>query len=129
MSTYTVQVFRDSSQWVIEVPGLDVVGQTRTVASAAETARGLIALWLDVDPAGVNVVMDYSRIDPDAVSLAAGARTEQTHAEELSRQAAATWRQAARRLVHDDNLSVLDAAAVLGVSFGRVQQLVRDRAS
>lgn len=129
MSTYTVQVFRDSGQWIIEVPGLDVVGQTRTLAGAADTAQGLIALWLDVDPAAVIVVMDYSRVDPDAVSLAAGARAEQARAEELSRQAAATWRQAARRLVHDDNLSVRDAAAVLGVSFGRVQQLVRDRAS
>ncbi len=129
MSTYTVQVFRDSDQWIIEVPELDVVGQTRTLAGAAVTAQGLIALWLDVDPAAVNVVMDYSRVDPDAVSLAAGARAEQARAKELSRQAAATWRQAARRLVHDDNLSVRDAAAVLGVSFSRVQQLVRDRAS
>ena len=129
MSTYTVQVFRDSGQWVIEVLDLDIVGQTRTVASAADTARGLIALWLDVDPAGVDVVMDYSRVDPDAVSLASGARAEQARAEELSRQAATTWREAARRLVHDDKLSVRDAAAVLGVSFGRVQQLVRDRAS
>jgi predicted RNase H-like HicB family nuclease len=129
MSTYTVQVFRDSGQWIIEVPGLDVVGQTRTLAGAADTAQGLIALWLDVDPASVIIVMDYSRVDPDAISLAAGARAEQARAEELSRQAAATWREAARRLVHDDNLSVRDAAAVLGVSFGRVQQLVSDRAS
>ncbi len=129
MSTYIVQVFRDGGQWVIEVPDLDVVGQTRTLAGAADTARGLIALWLDVNPAEVDVVMDYSRIDSDAVSLAAGARAEQARAEELSRQAAVNWRKAARRLVHDDNLSVRDAAAVLGVSFGRVQQLVRDRAS
>ncbi|MGH3941585.1 MAG: hypothetical protein ACRDTG_23740 [Pseudonocardiaceae bacterium] len=128
MNTYTVQVFRDSDQWVIEVPNLDVVGQTRTLAGAADTAKGLIA-WLDVDPAGVNVVMDYSRVGPDAVSLAAGARAEQARAEQLSRQAAATWRKAARQLVHDDNLSVRDTAAVLGVSFGRVQQLVKDRAS
>ena len=107
MSTYTVQVFRDSDQWIIEVPGWDVVGQTRTLASAADTAQGLIALWLDTDTAEVNVEMDYSRVDPDAVSLAAAARAEQSRAEELSRQAAATWRQAARRLVHDDNLSAV----------------------
>ena len=37
MSTYTVQVFRDSNQWIIEVPEWDVVGQTRTLASAADT--------------------------------------------------------------------------------------------
>jgi len=40
MSTYTVQVFRDSDQWIIEVPELDVVGQTRTLASAGDTAQG-----------------------------------------------------------------------------------------
>jgi hypothetical protein len=129
MSTYTAQVFRDSDQWVIEVPELDFVGQTRTLASAADTARRLIALRLDVNPAGVDVVMDYSRVDPDAVALAANARAGQARAKELARQAAAIWGQAARRLVHDDNLSVRDAAAVLGVSFSRVQQLVKYRAS
>jgi hypothetical protein len=129
MSTFTAQVFRDSDQWVIEVAELDVFGRTRTLAGAGGTARGLIALRLDVDPAGVDVVMDYSRVDPDAVSLAADARAEQARAKELSRQAAATWRRAARRLVHDDDLSVRDAAVVLGVSFSRVQQLVKDRTS
>ena len=51
-----------------------------------------------------------SRIDPEAIQLAAGARSE----------------QAARRLVHTDGLSLRDAATVLGVTFGRVQQLLKD---
>lgn len=122
--TYRVEVFRDSDLWVIEVPELDVVGQPRTVAGASDTARSLIALWLDVDTAEVAVTMDYSRIDPDAVALAAKARTEQREAEVLTRHAAASWRTAARRLVREDGLSLRDAAAVLGVTYGRVQQLV-----
>lgn len=122
--TYTVQVFRDSGLWVIEVPEIDAVGQARTLASAAETARTLIALWLDVDPETISVEMDYSRIDSEALTLMNQARADQARAEAINSEAAKTWRQAARRLVRDDHLSLRDAAIVLGVSYGRVQQLV-----
>ncbi|GAA1168558.1 hypothetical protein [Pseudonocardia alaniniphila] len=122
--TYTVQAFRDSGLWVIEVPEIDAVGQARTLASAADTARTLIALWLDVDPETISVEMDYSRIDPDALTLMNQARADQARAEAINSEAAKTWRQAARRLVRDDHLSLRDAAIVLGVSYGRVQQLV-----
>lgn len=84
--TYTVQVFRDSGFWILEVPELRAVGQARTLTSAADTARELVALWLNVPADQVQVVLDYSRIE--AVELAAGARSEQARAEELSRGAA-----------------------------------------
>jgi hypothetical protein len=106
------------------VPEIDVVGQARTLASAAGTARTLIALWLDVDPETISVEMDYSRIDSDVLTLMRQARANQARADAISREAAKTWRQAARKLVHDDRLSLRDAAIVLGVSYGRVQQLV-----
>lgn len=122
--TYTVQVFRDSGLWVIEVPEIDVVGQARTLASAADTARSLIALWLDVDPAAISVEMDYSRIDADALVLMRQARADQARADAITSEAAKTWRRAAHKLVRDDHLSVRDAAVVLGVSYGRVQQLI-----
>jgi predicted P-loop ATPase len=124
--TYSVQVFRDSGFWILEVPELRAVGQSRTLSSAGDTARELVALWLDVPVEQVQVVLDYRRIDPEAIQLAAGARREQARAEELSRGAARHLRQAARRLVHTDGLSLRDAATVLGVTFGRVQQLLKD---
>ncbi len=124
--TYPVQVFRDSGFWILEVLELRAVGQSRTLASAADTARELVALWLDVPADQVQVELDYRRIDPEAVELAAEARREQARAEEVSRGAAQRLRQAARRLVHTDGLSLRDAAAVLGVTFGRVQQLLKD---
>jgi DNA-directed RNA polymerase specialized sigma24 family protein len=68
--------------------------------------------------------MGYSRIDPNALALANEARAEQEQADALTRKAAVTWRKAATRLVREDGLSVRDAAAVLGISYGRVQQLV-----
>ncbi|MGH3773206.1 MAG: hypothetical protein ACRDRW_17725 [Pseudonocardiaceae bacterium] len=124
--TYTVQVFRDGGFWILEVPELRAVGQARTLASAGGTARELVALWLDVPADQVQIVFDYSRIDPEAIELAAGARSEQARAEELSRVAARRLRQAARRLVKTDGLSLRDTATVLGVTFGRVQQLLKD---
>jgi hypothetical protein len=83
--TYTVQVFRDGGFWILEVPELRVVGQSRTLRSAGDTARELVALWLDVPADQVQVVLDYGRIDPEAVELAAGARREQARAEGVER--------------------------------------------
>jgi hypothetical protein len=111
---------------VIEVPELDAVSQSKTLASAEDEARALVAVWLDVPIDCVAVRMDYSAVDPEAWRLASEARTTQARADELIRSAAATRRQAARRLVRDRGLSLRDAAAVLGVTFSRVQQLLKD---
>lgn len=127
MTTYTAQVFRDSGQWVIEVPELGAVSQTRSLRSAAQSVRDLIAVWLDVPADSFDVDLDFSRINPEAVCQAHEARERARLAEELTKEAAASWRKAAHRLVVDDGLSVRDAAEVLGVSYGRVQQLVGSR--
>ena len=126
LRAYTVRVFRDGDLWVIEVSELDAVSQSKTLASAEREARALVAVWLDVPVDDVAVRIDYSAVDPDAWRLASEARTTQTRADELTRSAAATRRQAARRLVRDRGLSLRDAAAVLGVTFSRVQQLLKD---
>ena len=124
--TYAVRVFREGDLWVIEVPELDTVSQSRTLAAAEEEARTLVAVWLDVPADQVAVHMDYRAVDPDAWQLASEARAVQAQADELIRRAAATRRQAARRLVREGGLSLRDAAAVLGVTFSRVQQLLKD---
>lgn len=123
---HPVRVFRDSGLWVIEVPDLGAVSQSRTLASAAAEARELVAVWLDVPVDHVEVEMDYSGVDPEAWRLVTQARSTQAAADEMVRDAAVARRQAARRLVRDDGLSLRDAAAVLGVTFARVQQLVSD---
>lgn len=124
--TYTVQVFRDHGFLILEVPELDATGQARSLTTAEATARELIAMWLDVPADHVQVVMDYTRIDPDALEMAAAARSEQARADEMTRAAAKQWREAARRLVRTNGLSLRDAAVVLGVTFSRVQQLLKD---
>jgi hypothetical protein len=126
LRTYTVRVLREDDLWVIEVPELDTVSQARTLASADEEARALVAVWLDIPADQVAVRMDYSGVDPDAWRMASEARAAQAKADELIRSAAATRRRAARRLVREGGLSLRDAAAVLGVTFSRVQQLLKD---
>lgn len=121
---HTARVFRNSGLWVIEVDALDLVGQSRTLAAAEKEARDLIALWLDVPAESIAVTVDYTAIDPEASRLVAQARSKQAAADDLVRDAAQARRQAARRLVRDEGLSLRDAAAVLGVTFARVQQLV-----
>lgn len=123
---YAVRVFRDSDLWVIEVPELDVVSQSRHLAGAEKEARDLVAVWLDVPVEQVAVTMDYNEVDPEAWRLVTEARSTQAAADEMIRSAAVTRRQAARRLVREDGLSLRDAAAVLGVTFARVQQLISD---
>lgn len=124
--SYAVRVFRDSDLWVIEVPELDTVSQSRNLAGAEREAKELVAVWLDVPVDQVAVEMDYRAIDPEAWRLVTEARSTQATADEMIRSAAVTRRQAARRLVRDDGLSLRDAAAVLGVTFSRVQQLVSE---
>lgn len=43
-STYTVQVFRDGGFWILDVPELTATGQARSLATAKDTARELVAL-------------------------------------------------------------------------------------
>ncbi|MBV9010923.1 MAG: hypothetical protein JO272_02525 [Pseudonocardiales bacterium] len=84
MRIYPVQVFRNNGFWILEVPELRAVGQSRTLTSAGDTARELVALWLDVPVDQVQVALDYRRIGPEAIQLAVGVRSEQARAEELA---------------------------------------------
>ena len=66
MSTYRVEASRDDDLVLIRVPELGLLSQARSVASARDSARDLIAVWLEVDPAAVSVTMDYHPLAPDA---------------------------------------------------------------
>ncbi len=124
--TYQVQVFRDGGYWILDVPELNATGQARSLVTAEKTARELVALWQDVPVDQVQVIMDYSRIDPEALKMIAGARSAQAQAEEMTLSAARYRREAVRRLVRTNGLSLRDAAVVLGVNSARVQQLLKD---
>ncbi|MGQ0778663.1 MAG: hypothetical protein ACT4NY_30335 [Pseudonocardiales bacterium] len=80
-------MFRDGGFWILDVPELTATGQARTLATAKDTARELVALWLDTPIDYVRVVMDYSRIDPETLEMVVGAPRAQAAADEMTRRA------------------------------------------
>ena len=52
---YLVNVSKEGRWVLVEVPELGVVSQALVLSEAADTARDLIAGWLDVNPARIRV--------------------------------------------------------------------------
>jgi hypothetical protein len=119
VTVYQVTATREGRWWLLRVPELDVVTQVERLSRAEETARDAIATWLDVPPAEVTVEL----VVPGLTDEVAQVRELQRRASEAQARASDAAAGLARDL-HDRGLSVREAAAVLGVSFQRVQQLL-----
>lgn len=66
-------MFRDGGFGILDVPELTATGQARSRATAKDTARELVALWLDTPVDQVQVVMATT------VSGTAGIRLGRRH--------------------------------------------------
>ncbi len=121
MSTYTVTAVRWSRGWELHIDG-EGVTQVRTLDQAVEQVRDYLATvhQSDFTDATIKVTADLGGLEFQV----AEARMETQRAAELQRAAADHSRAVAHALRHDKGLSVTDTAAVLGVSRGRVSQLV-----
>lgn len=122
--TYTVRAKRWAHGWELHIDGVGVT-QSTTLANAEAMVRDYIATLYDLDE-----VTDEVTIVPELGSLgkrAHDARQRTRAAEKAQRDAAHESRKVAREL-RREGLSVSDIAAVLGVSRGRVSQLVKDSA-
>jgi predicted RNase H-like HicB family nuclease/predicted XRE-type DNA-binding protein len=123
--TYTARARRSGVLWAIDVPELPgVYSQARRLDRVESTARDAISLFLDVDPATLEIRVETSlpgdlRRDVDVVGRL------RAEAERLQVESSGAMRHLARELL-GRGLSVRDAAAILGVSHQRVSQLVRD---
>lgn len=125
MRTYQVRVYRDPESprwWLVEVPELRVLTQARRLAEAADMARDLIAIHLDVPIVEVDVEV---RVDlgpglEEDLTRAAALRASAADAE---REASAIRARVAQRLAAD-GVAVRDIGALLGVSFQRAHQLL-----
>ena len=122
--TYTARARRSGAWWAIDVPDLPgVYSQARRLDRVDSMARNAIALFLDVDPASLDIRVEMNlpsdlRRDVDAVGRL------RAEADRLQVESSG----AMRRLTHEllgRGLSVRDAAAILGISHQRVSQLVR----
>jgi DNA-binding XRE family transcriptional regulator len=96
------------------------MGQAPTAAQVPAEARALAALWTE-DP-DVRVRVSYRVPETIRQAIEQAAAREQAGREALN-EAATLRRQAAKQLT-SKGMTQADAAAVLGVSRQRVQQLV-----
>jgi predicted RNase H-like HicB family nuclease len=127
MIAYNGDFHREGDVWVGEVreaPQAHTYG--RTLAKAREHLLEALALVLDVDQSSVDIVVNVQLEDGIAhlVEVATAARQRAEESAEESRRATEA---AALALVRDAKLSRRDAAAALGLSFQRVDQLVKAR--
>jgi predicted RNase H-like HicB family nuclease len=125
MTAYTARAERSGDWWAISVPELPgVFTQTKRLDQVTSMAQDAIALFLDVPVRSVQVELSISvdalvRADLDAVEdLRATAEV-----------AAANYATAIRALVDRLNpkYSMRDIAALTGLSFQRVGQLLADK--
>ena len=121
---YTARARRSGSWWAIDVPELPgVYSQARRLVRVESMARDAIALFLDVDPATLDIRVETNlpselRRDVDAVGRL------RADADRLQAESSGALRHLTHELV-GSGLTVRDAAVILGISHQRVSQLVR----
>jgi len=121
MNTISATAHRWERGWELWIDG-EPVTQVSTLDKAGEQIRDYLdTIAPEVDHSGWTVV-----VDPDLGELGdrvKAAREATASASRAQEEAAASSREVARAL-RDAGLSVTDSAAILGVSRGRVSQLV-----
>lgn len=123
---YQATAERDGRFWLLKVPALrGVRAQVRRLEEAEEAIREAIALWLEVEPAEIDVQVNAVLGDVDM--LVDQTREVRARAEELSALAADLTQQAAAALI-SNGLTVRDAGDILGISHQRIAQLISEGA-
>lgn len=118
-STYTVRAVKWSGGWELHIDG-EGVTQVRTLDKAVDQVRDYLGSLRDRDMSQATIA-----IEPDLGGLEKAVREARAGAVAAAKaqiEAAAAQRSVVKAL-RDEGLSVTDAAAVLGVSRGRISQL------
>jgi hypothetical protein len=122
VKTYNVTAKRWKHGWELHIADVGVT-QSRTLATAEQMVRDYVETLLDIDASDAEVVIvpELSGLEDRAREMRERAKAAETARSEAAREA----RDLARAL-RDKGLSISDTAAVLGLSRGRVSQLVKD---
>lgn len=124
MSTYSATVTREGRWWMVHVPEVDGLTQTRRLADAEQMARELVAVTLDTPVDDVEVTVTVAEVDGIDVAAAVSAiRDERSEAARLERDASDRAAALARDL-KARGLPLRDVGTILGVSYQRAHQLV-----
>ncbi|ROQ16816.1 MULTISPECIES: sigma factor-like helix-turn-helix DNA-binding protein [unclassified Curtobacterium] len=125
--TYTSRAHREGSWWIVQNDQFrGAISQVRRLDLAADAQREAIAFVAEVDQDEIVVVIRVelepalARSLDEAVALRAEAEAEEKEARALS------LRRAVAISLKDDGMTLRDIAVVLGVSYQRVHQLVRE---
>lgn len=123
-SVYRIDVIREGRWWTIPVPEVDYTTQARHFDEVEDMARDLIAG--DTEPDGFDVDVHIATPVDVGADLDRASELERVGQQAVTRAAHAR-REAARRLRREYGMSVIDIAAVLGISRGPVYQLLDER--
>lgn len=121
MNTYSVIARRWEHGWELHIDGVGVT-QSTTLADAERMARDYIATVYDLSECTGEVVIHVDLGGLEDEAHRAAERTAQ--AAQAQREAAVEAREVARKL-RESGLSVTDTAVIMGVSRGRISQLMK----
>ncbi|MFT4299348.1 MAG: hypothetical protein QM597_06935 [Aeromicrobium sp.] len=127
MHHFTSTATREGRWWVVQCdqhPG--ALSQVARLDQAAEYQREAISFVTDLPEDQITVKV-IPRIGDDIARTVDQAQRDRAEAERLAQAASENLRRAAREL-HAQGLSLRDIGVVLGVSFQRAGQLVKDAA-
>ena len=124
-ASYRVILERDETgAWIARVPsvrGCHTHG--RTLEQARRRIREALGLW--VENAETAELVEEVRLPTEARDAIRRSRRARSEAEQQREEAQAATSEAARALVQELHLGLRDAGELLGLSYQRVQQLVR----
>lgn len=125
MDVYEVDVTREGPYWVGKVRGLrGGATEARRLDRLDVEVRDLIAGLLDIDEGSIELHYNYeTALQRQSVKAVREVAEARAHLREAEMHYDSVMRAAAKDL-HDESVSLRDSAALLGVSFQRVQQLV-----
>lgn len=121
VTTYTAHAVRWDEGWELHVDGVGVT-QVSTLDRAVQQVRDFVETDLEIDASDAEVVIVHEL--GDLGQRVREARERAREAEEARRLAARQTREAVRAL-RAEGISVTDTAAILGVSRGRVSELLK----
>ena len=121
--TYRLNVYRDHRWWMVYVPKIDQITQADHLGEVELMGRDLIGIWLDIDPDSFDVDIHIEPPPSVKAKLDQAQQAEQA-ARAATANAAMSRREAVRQLRQVYGLSVKETARLLGLSRGRIYQLL-----